>query len=70
MIAAVGAAERAAARGVQVNLVPDRDAASILLRGWLPCGDVVLVKGSNSVGLLKVAAELTIGLGPRRQTWQ
>jgi UDP-N-acetylmuramoyl-tripeptide--D-alanyl-D-alanine ligase len=39
--------------------VPDADAAATLLRDLLEPGDVVLVKGSRSVGLERVAKNLT-----------
>jgi len=56
-------AESAAAQGIQVDLVPDRDAASALLDGQLSRGDIILVKGPNSIGLLDMAAEL-VGTHP------
>lgn len=54
-------AQSASEAGVAVLLAPDREAASALLHGQLQRGDVVLVKGSNSMGLLEVATLLSIG---------
>ncbi|MGV9265147.1 UDP-N-acetylmuramoyl-tripeptide--D-alanyl-D-alanine ligase [Kitasatospora sp. NPDC003701] len=61
---AVGGAEAALVHasavdgGVTATLVPDRDAALDLLLTYLERGDVVLVKGSHSVGLEDTAMRL------------
>jgi UDP-N-acetylmuramoyl-tripeptide--D-alanyl-D-alanine ligase len=51
-------AEAATTAGVAVELVPDRHTATRLVRDGLRPGDIVLVKASNSVGLLETAADL------------
>lgn len=51
-------AAAAADGGVPTVHVPDRDAAAAVLEGQLAAGDVVLVKGSNGVGLQHLAALL------------
>ena len=51
-------AAAAAAGGVEVVHVADREAAAFALAGRLSAGDVVLVKGSNGVGLMTLAREL------------
>ncbi len=52
-------AARTAGLGAEEScLVPDADAALVLLRGALAPGDVVLVKASRSVGLESVASGL------------
>jgi UDP-N-acetylmuramoyl-tripeptide--D-alanyl-D-alanine ligase len=50
---------RAAGGGTVVSVVPDVDAAALLLRGELAPGDVVLVKASRASGLERVALALT-----------
>lgn len=62
---AVGGAEAALVHagavegGVTSTLVPNRDAALDLLLTYLKPGDVVLIKGSHSVGLEDTAMRLT-----------
>ncbi|OJF10880.1 UDP-N-acetylmuramoyl-tripeptide--D-alanyl-D-alanine ligase [Couchioplanes caeruleus] len=51
----------AAERGVATRHVPDRDAAREALAEQLAPGDVVLFKGSNSVGLMALATTLAAG---------
>ncbi|MEV6595524.1 UDP-N-acetylmuramoyl-tripeptide--D-alanyl-D-alanine ligase [Actinoplanes sp. NPDC051346] len=51
----------AAERGVATRHVPDRDAARAALVESLAPGDVVLFKGSNSVGLMALATDLATG---------
>ncbi len=65
-LVAVGRGARGVATGAQavgggtvVSVVPDIDAAVLLLRGGLSPGDVVLVKASRASGLERVAQALT-----------
>jgi UDP-N-acetylmuramoyl-tripeptide--D-alanyl-D-alanine ligase len=53
-----GLAAAAKARGVEVHVVADRDAAVRVLRGVVEPGDAVLVKASRLVGLERVADAL------------
>jgi UDP-N-acetylmuramoyl-tripeptide--D-alanyl-D-alanine ligase len=58
---AVQLADAASHGGVATMHVPDRDVAGRVLQERLVPGDVVLVKGSNGVGLMPVAEHLAIG---------
>ncbi|BCJ41709.1 UDP-N-acetylmuramoyl-tripeptide--D-alanyl-D-alanine ligase [Actinoplanes ianthinogenes] len=54
--------ETAAQQGINALHVPDRESARELLRDTLIPGDVVLLKGSNGVGLMALGSELAAGL--------
>ncbi|EKF23378.1 UDP-N-acetylmuramoyl-tripeptide--D-alanyl-D-alanine ligase family protein [Mycolicibacterium hassiacum DSM 44199] len=54
--------------GSESTMVPDADAALALLRSELQAGDVVLVKGSNAVGLAALAEALIADAAPDGQT--